>query len=246
MRAVNLIPEDQRGGSGPAGGRSQGGAYAVVVLLAGLAGLALLYGTARRQIASNRVQVASLTLRAQQTQLRAARLTPYVTFLGLREQRQQAVAALAGSRFDWAHAFHEVGRVLPRDASISSLSGTVGSGSTTSASSPSGSGSGASAASAGVSSATPPGSVPTFILIGCATSQSEVAQTLNRLRLIDGVTNVTLQNSSQAGAAGGSGSGGCPPGDPSFTVQITFYPLPTPSSVSVANGAGTKSTRGAP
>jgi Tfp pilus assembly protein PilN len=233
MRAVNLIPEDQRGGSGPAAGRSQGGAYAVLVLLAGLAGLALLYGTARRQISANRAQVASLTLRAEQTQLRTARLAPYVTFLGLRAQRQQAVAALAESRFDWAHAFHELGRVLPHDASISSLSGTVGSGSAPAA------------ASSAVASATPPGSVPTFVLIGCSTSQLEVAQTLNRLRLIDGVTNVTLQNSAQAGAPGGSGSGGCPPGDPSFTAQITFYPLPTASSASVSNGAGAKSTGGA-
>ena len=39
-----------------------------------------------------------------------------------------------------------------------------------------------------VTSATPPGSVPTFTLSGCATSQTEVAQTLNRLRLMDGVS----------------------------------------------------------
>jgi Tfp pilus assembly protein PilN len=246
MRAVNLIPEDQRGGSGPAGGRSGGGAYAVVVLLAGLAGLALLYGAARRQISTNRAQVASLTLRTQQTQLRAAQLAPYVSFLGLRGQRQQAVAALAGSRFDWAHAFHEFGRVLPRDASISSLSGAVGSGSATPASPQSGSKSGAGAGSAAVTSATPPGSVPTFTLVGCATSQSAVARTLNRLRLIDGVTNVTLQNSTSAGAPGGSGGGGCPGSDTSFTVQITFYPLPSASSASASNGAGTKSSGGAP
>jgi len=47
VRAVNLVPVDQRGGSAPGAGRSEGGAYAVLVLLAGLAGLALLYGTAR-------------------------------------------------------------------------------------------------------------------------------------------------------------------------------------------------------
>ncbi len=51
--------------------------------------------------------------------------------------------------------------------------------------------------SAAVTSATPPGSVPTFTLSGCATSQSEVAQTLDRLRLIDGVSEVTLQSSTK-------------------------------------------------
>ena len=45
----------------------------------------------------------------------------------------------------------------------------------------------------------PAGSVPTFTLAGCATSQTEVAQTLDRLRLIDGVSEVTLQSSTQGG-----------------------------------------------
>ncbi len=56
VRAVNLIPLDQRGGSGPAAGRSQGGAYAVLVLLAGLAVLALLYGVARHEISSRQAR----------------------------------------------------------------------------------------------------------------------------------------------------------------------------------------------
>jgi len=239
MRAVNLIPEEQRGGSGPAAGRSGGGAYAVLVLLAGLAGLALLYGTARHQISSNRAQVASLTSHAEQTQASAARLTPYTTFLTLRDQRQQAVTALASSRFDWAHAFHELGRVLPHDAAISSLIGAVGSASGTS-----GSGSAAPASNASVSSATPPGSVPTFTLVGCATSQSEVAQTLDRLRLIDGVANVTLQSSTQSSGGGGGSAtgGGCPERDPTFTVQVSFAPLPVATS---AGASSTKSTGGA-
>jgi Tfp pilus assembly protein PilN len=237
VRAVNLIPDDQRGGSGPAAGRSEGGAYAVLVLLAGLAGLALLYGTARHQISSNRTQVASLTVNAQQTQAKAARLIPYTTFLTLRDQRQQAVAALAGSRFDWAHAFHELGRVLPHDASLSSLTGTVGS------ATPGGSAAGAS--NAAVSSATPPGSVPTFTLIGCATSQSEVAQTLNHLRLIDGVSSVTLQSSTQSGSGGSSSSGACPENDPVFTVQVSFAPLPAASAAAASSAAGAPSTGGA-
>jgi len=48
VRAVNLIPLEQRAGSGPAAGRSEGGAYAVLVLLAGLAVFALLYGAGLR------------------------------------------------------------------------------------------------------------------------------------------------------------------------------------------------------
>ena len=57
-----------------------------------------------------------------------------------------------------------------------------------------------------VTSATPPGSVPTFTLGGCATSQSEVALTLQRLRLIDGVGDVSLKSSTKAGSSANSSS----------------------------------------
>ncbi len=233
MRAVNLMPLEQRGGSGPAAGRSEGGAYAVLVLLACLAGFALLYGMARHDISSRRAKAASLAVQTQQAQAMVAQLAPYTSFLELREQRQQAVSELAQSRFDWAYAFHELGRVLPRYASISSLDGTVGS--TGGSSSSSASSSSAAASSAAVTSATPPGSVPTFTLSGCATSQAAVAQTLNRLRLIDGVSEVTLQSSAKANSGGGpaAGSGGCPNGAPAFNATITFDPLPAVSATTL-------------
>lgn len=236
MRAVNLIPVEQRG-SGPAAGRSQGGAYAVVVLLAGLALLVLLYGTARHQISSRSAQAASLAVQIQQAQANASQLAPYTTFLAMREQRQQAVSELARSRFDWARAFHELGRVLPSEVSITTLDGTIGSASGGTVTTP-----GVAAASgSAVTSATPPGSVPVVTLTGCAKSQSVVAQMLNRLRLIEGVSAVTLQSSTQAN--GGSGGGGCPPDAPAFAVQVTFDPLPAVSSTSTA--AATTSKGGA-
>jgi hypothetical protein len=256
MRAVNLIPSDSRTGSTAGAGRSGGGAYAVLAVLGGLAILALLYGMAHHQISSRKAQAATLSARAQRAQAEAGRLAPYTSFITLREQRMQAVSDLVDARFDWAHAFHELGRVLPRDATITSLDGTVGasgpgastaaapsstsaapastpaaSSSNPAASSVSGT-SGASAPAA-VTSATPPGSVPTFTLSGCATSQQEVALTLTRLRLIDGVSEVTLQSSTKSGASGAAGSsGGCEGGQPAFTILITFAALPSSATIS--------------
>ncbi len=225
MRAVNLIPTEQRSGQPVGAGRSQGGAYAVLVLVGGLALMAYLYGSAHHQIASRQAQVASLTAEAQRAQTAAERLAPYTSFTAQSESRTQAVQSLIASRFDWAHVFHEFGRVLPTGVAISSLTGAVGS-STVSATSSSATG----------SSATPAGSVPTFTLAGCATSQPTVALTLQRLRLIDGVKEVTLQSSTggpkQAG--GSSGTGGCSSSDPVFSVQITFDPLPTAAAVAAA------------
>ncbi|MFI5037030.1 MAG: hypothetical protein ACHP93_00955, partial [Solirubrobacterales bacterium] len=229
-------------------GRSQGGAYAILAVLGGLAILALLYGMARHQVSNRRAQAASLTARAQQAQATAAQLAPYTSFIALREQRTQAVSELVDSRFDWAHAFHELGRVLPADASINSLDGAVGS-TTAAPAAPATAGASASGAprSAAVTSATPPGSVPTFTLSGCATSQAEVALTLDRLRLIQGVSEVTLQSSTKSGVTGASsaGSGTCVGSDPAFTVQISFDPLPAPSVTSSAPARSSVSTGGA-
>jgi Tfp pilus assembly protein PilN len=246
MKAVNLIPTDERGGSGITAGRSGGSVYLVFVLLGGLAVFALLYGLSAHQISSRKAQVASLDARAQLAQARAAQLAPYTSFAAMHEQRVQAVTALVNSRFDWAHAFHELGRVLPANVSLTSLNGTVGSPSDSASGASSASKAGASAAaaagsSAPVTSATPPGSVPIFTIAGCATGQAEVALMLDRLRLIDGVSEVALQSSTKSGSTGAGGGGGggegCEDGDPAFTVQVTFDALPTVSAV--ASGSTT-------
>ena len=240
MRAVNLLPVDQRPGQSVGAGRSQGGAYALLATVGGLALMAFLYGEAKHQVSSSHAQVLALTEEAHQAQANAERLAPYTSFIALRNQRVQDVETLIDSRFDWAHVMHEFGRVLPAQTSISALTGTIGATSTgssvTAAPAPSTSSSAASASST-ASSATPPGSVPSFTLAGCATSQSMVALTLERLRLIDGVTEVALQSStagSSASSGGSAAAGGCSGSDASFTAQITFEPLPTAAAVSTA------------
>ncbi len=256
MRAVNLIPSESRSGRSATAGRSGGVAYAVLAAIGGFAVLALLYGMAHHQVSSRSAEAASLTARAQTAQAQASQLAPYTSFATMRQQRAQAVSELVDARFDWAHAFHELGRVLPKDATISSLEGTVGSTSETTAAPSASAKAGAAATSstttatpgattATASSATPPGSVPSFSLSGCATSQQEVALTLQRLRLIDGVSAVSLKSSTKAGAGGaGAASGSCPGSDPAFSVQVTFTPLPTSSAIksetklASENGAG--------
>ena len=228
MRAVNLIPSEQRGG-GAIGARSGGAAFAVLGLLGGIAVLTLMYGLAHHSLSSRRSEASSLTARAAQVQAQAAQLAPYTSFVAIREQRLQAISTLIGSRFDWPAAMGELSRVLPSDVSLSSLQGTIGTTTGSTLSSLNAKGSSSSTTTASVSSATPPGAVPTFTLAGCAASQVVVAQTLVRLRLISGVGNVTLQSSTKTGSSGSGGStGACPGGDPVFSMQITFQPLPTP------------------
>jgi Tfp pilus assembly protein PilN len=244
MRAVNLIPADQRTGASVGAGRSQGGAYAVLGVVAGLALLALLYGIAAHQVSSRKGKLQTLEAQVQQAQASSTQLAPYTSFQTLREERTKAVNQLVNSRFDWAHAFHEFGRVLPANVSLSSISGAIaaatgaaGASTANSSSGPSSSGgvqtATPSSSSGTVASSTPPGSVPTFTVTGCAINQSTVALTLERLRLMDGVSAVSLQSSTKSGGGGGgSGAGGsCPARYPAFTTQVKFEALPTATTV---------------
>ena len=200
MRAFNLIPADERGGAGVSAGKSGGGAFVVLGLLGVLAIFALLYGQASRQISSQTRQDRD----AQHPGAggpgagRQAR--------ALRQLHDDARTARAGGRPARRLALRlgpRLPRTRPRAApgqvSLTSLTGTIGSssGSTaagadtaagasskaaaaTGATTPAaGSSSAATASSSSVSSATPAGSVPTFTLAGCATSQAMVALTLD-------------------------------------------------------------------
>jgi Tfp pilus assembly protein PilN len=236
VRAVNLIPADQRSGASVGLGRSQGSAYAVLVVVGVLALFGFLYGNARHEISSNRTQVATLDAQAQQAQSEASQLVGYEALNASREKRLKAVEGLIDSRFDWAHVMSEFARVLPAHASIDSLTGTVGSTTGAAAASPSAATGGSSAVAAPVTSATPPGSVPSLTVGGCASSQDEVARTLQRLRLLDGVKEVTLQSSASTSSSGSSAaaSAGCGNEGTSFTVAVVFTPLPATSAYPTA------------
>jgi len=249
VRAVNLIPSDQRS-SGSVATRSGGAAYFVLVLVGGVAALAWLYGSARHTVSAQRGQVAALNAQTQEVQAQVARLSPYTSFIALREQRVQAVAQLVGSRFDWPAAMGELSRVLPGNVALTSVNGTIASGAPGSTGAPAAApppAAGASKTSGAVSSATPPGATPSFTVVGCATSQSTVAQVLVRLRLIAGVKSVELQSSTKpTGGSGASSSGssattgGCSAGDPVFTAQVDFEPLPSaPALVDTPHTAAT-------
>ena len=240
MRAVNLIPAEQREGAGGLAGRSGGAALIVLALIAGLAVLAFLYGKSEHSISSSRSELAAANTEVTAARVQVGRLAPYTTFIASANQRAQEVSQLVASRFDWSHTFAELGRVLPRAAALNTLTGTVGSGAPGAATPTSPA---TQTAAANGASATPPGSTPSFALSGCATSQSEVALTLQRLRLMDGVVEVTLQTSTKSASgsssAGSGAAGGCPPNGATFSAQVSFQPLPASSTTPAGPGAST-------
>jgi Tfp pilus assembly protein PilN len=222
MRAVNLIPAGDRRGAGGAAGRSNGGVYILLGALALMVVMAAAYTLSGKSVNDKKTELARVSAETATAQAKAAGLGDFTKFAALRTKRVETVKQLAGSRFDWSHALHEVARVIPTNAWLTSL---------TASTSP---GVGVGGGSGGALRAAL--AVPALEVAGCTTSQSSVARLMARLRLIDGVQQVSLQDStknetSSTGGGGGAvsgNSGDCTGGSshfPKFNV-VVFYNQP--------------------
>ena len=219
MKAVNLIPQDaRRGGMGPSLGRL-GASHVVIALLVIAVGYVSFYVLTANKISQKKAQLAGLQQQVTSEKAAVARLNTYQKFEKLAEARAATVREIASSRFDWYHALSDLSKVVPTNATLQSLSATV---------SPSTSVAGGTSGSAGgIRGAI---NAPAFELTGCTGTQDEVAQLMSRLRLINGVSRVTLQQSTKpqggSGVTSSSGSSqtGCAANGPSFDMVVFFQP----------------------
>ncbi|HWI75018.1 MAG TPA: PilN domain-containing protein [Baekduia sp.] len=235
MRAVNLIPSDQQRGAGGAAGKSGGGAYILLGVLGLLVVLAAGFVVSGKSVTDKKAQLADITQQAAAAEAKAQSLTSYTKFASIRQKRVDTVSQLAASRFDWAHALREVARVLPENAWLTTLTATTSTSVNV--------GTGGSALRGALN-------VPAIQVQGCTTSQASVAKLIARLRLIDGVQRVTLEDSTKGQEAqGGSSSsnatsgstGDCRGGHskfPIFNVDVFFEQGSTVPSA----GTGTTGT----
>jgi Tfp pilus assembly protein PilN len=227
MRAVNLIPrEARRSGVSPSLSRV-GSSHLVIALLV----IALAFVTAdvlmSNTISSRKAHLASVKAQITQIQAAVARLQSYQSFEKLARARAQTVQQIASSRFDWNAALSDLSKVVPVNTSLQSLVATVSS--TTSSAGGSGSGGNIRADI----------NTPALQLKGCTGTQDEVAQLMSRLRVVNGVTRVTLEDSTKP--AGGSTSGAC--SGPTFNLVVFFQPV-AGSAVSATGQAAATPTPG--
>jgi len=237
VKAVNLIPPEQRRGGGGSLGRSGGAAYLLLAGLASLLVLGLLYAVADHQVADRQAQIATDTREADQVQARVTALAGYTQFATLHAQRVQTISKLASARIDWAGDLRRLAAAMPLDVKLISIDASqpppLAPGAVSSAPSASGTtATPASPAPAGSTAATPAASAtlattsaatsgPTFQISGCAKTHSEVGDVINRLRAIPGVGQVALATSVK-GSGQGSGSG-CPHSSlPQFALTVVF------------------------
>jgi Tfp pilus assembly protein PilN len=220
MRAVNLIPAEERGRRG--GGSGSGlASYLVLGVLALVVAMSAAYTLANRSLSERRAQLDSVQAQVQSAEAQADALASYTTFTALRQKRTDTVRSLAASRFDWSQALHEVARTIPSDAWLTSLRGTVAPGISVEG------GSDDPLRSAIAS--------PALELVGCTVSQGNVAAVISSLRRVEGVERVSLSSAEKladsggAGSTGGDTSGDCRHGNqrfPQFSMTL-FFAAPT-------------------
>lgn len=243
MRAVNLIPADSRGGSasrGPSTGM-QVPAYVLLGFLAAAVALVTIYVLTNNSISSRTAKLTNLKTEVTQEQAAVARLGEFTKFAALAQTRISTVQSIATARFDWHTALSDLSKVVPANTTLQSVVGTVVPGAT--------SGGSGSAGTGGLRSDV---TAPAFELSGCTRSQDDVAKLMSQLRLINGVTRVTIsdsQMSNSASTSGANGSGqGCGANAPSFDLVVFFQPVANagPTGVTAVAGVTPSSTSGAP
>jgi Tfp pilus assembly protein PilN len=226
MRAVNLIPAELRRGGVGSPGRSGNAVYVVLGALAALVVLAGAYVLAGNSLNSNQSKLAAVKAQSDRATAEAAALKPYSDFAALSQSRSQTVASLAASRFDWDRAIREMARVLPASAQIIALKGTVNPSVQVE--------SGELGPTQQLRAAS---TDPAIELAGCATGQTEVAQIMSRLRLVDGVRRVSLsasdkgeQNTAGTPGASAAASNGCSTNRAKFGLVMFFGPVGAPAT----------------
>lgn len=237
MKAVNLIPSDARRAAAGRGGPLSkfDPTQAVIAVLVVALVFATIYTLTSNTISARKAKLATLQAELSQEQTQAAKLDNYVSFQQIAQQRVQTVREIASARFDWHAALADLAKVVPANTALQSLTGTI----VPSASVAGSSGSGNSVRG------DEPG--PAIELSGCTKSQDDVAVLMSRLRLIDGVTRVTLNSSSMASSSGGGASvggssGGCNSNWPVFDIVVFFQPVTNAGASGLASAPGGSTT----
>jgi Tfp pilus assembly protein PilN len=236
MRAVNLLPEKHR--PRQATGGKGGSSYVLLGILGALVVAVLVYVLTLNSINGAKTDIAEAKAETTKATAEAEALGAYGDFAKVKKEREAAVRQLAQSRVDWERMVRELAHVLPDGVWIQSAEAAD-----------------SAAALDGADPATAGASGPILTVIGCAVDQQRVADTLVRLRTIQGAEDVKLDHSAQGdeptSSAGGSSGGssaasgdcGLTAGKPNYAFQANVtltaqVPVDKPGTVPARLGGG--------
>jgi Tfp pilus assembly protein PilN len=233
MRAVNLIPVDSRpGGGAGAAGRSGGAVYIMLGALAVLVALVAVWALSGKSLNDKRNELTRLKAETRAAQTQAAELADFGSYSTLRAQRVSTIRSLATSRFEWAQALDAISRTMPSNAWLTSMTGTAAPGVSVD---------GGGSAANGLRGTR---SVPAIELVGCTTSQANVARLISRLSAVPGVDRVSIADSKK-GDGSSSGSDACRgthPNYPAFDMVVFFGNNVPPAGLASAEQTGATTT----
>ena len=204
----------ERRGAGGLAGRSGGVVYVLTGGLAVLVALGVVYALAVHSVASRKTDLASVTRQVAIVTAESQALQPYVQVAGVTTEKVHEVTSLAESRFNWPSAMQQLALALPGDVTFTSFTATANGSAPASATAPT-----TTTPTAGAGGAS--GSGAGFSLIGCASTQREIAEVVTNLFQVPGVSDVQLVNTAESGppeklsrqgaqTAAFSSGGGCP------------------------------------
>ena len=208
MKAVNLIPSDQR--RAKASGERSGGAYVVLGVLGVLLVMALAYVMTANSVNDKTSKAAKAQHEAEALEAQASQLDSFTDFASIKEQRLAAVVTAAQTRFDWERLIRELSRVMPAGSWLQTTQASV-----------LGDPNAAAVPTAGGAAVAPTG--PSATLVGCTPKQSEVAKILVRLRSLHRVVDVELNESLREQGVQDVTVDSCGPLY-KFDVTVTFAP----------------------
>jgi Tfp pilus assembly protein PilN len=219
MKAVNLIPSDQRRAA-PSGALA-GGSYAVLGVLAVLLVMAVAYVLAsnaanERQSKADAAKQEADSLSAQTKQLGA-----FTDFSAIKEQRLVSVMGAAQSRFDWERLMRELSRVIPENSWVQTTDAKVVGNSD--GTDPTSTTTSSTAAVAG----------PSANLVGCTPHQSDTARMMVRLEQMYRVTDVELNESAREQGATDTTLDNC---GRMYKFDLTVNFSPTPPATEAPEG----------
>ena len=225
---------------GGASARAMQVACAMVALLAA----AVVYlVVVSNQVSSGRERLGELSGELVQAESQAATLKPYDDFARATMARREAVATVAGTRFNWDRTLRQLAKVGPDGVWLTSVKGTL-------------------TPTTQIDDGTPDGdtstlrgalAAPALELAGCATRERSVPSYMDRLYGMTGVTEVGFSRSERLGKNGADG-GACGDDVSGARFSLVAYFKPSPSQVAAvqattppaAAAAGAASTATAP
>jgi Tfp pilus assembly protein PilN len=232
VRAVNLIPAEDRRGLRGGGSGSGAASYIVLAVLAAVVAMSAAYTLANKSVGDKRAELDSVQTQVETAEATAQRYASYTGFSALRQKRTETVRSLAASRFDWSHALHEIARTIPSNAWLTSMKGTVTPGVSIDGGS-----------SDPLRNSLPK---PAIEIVGCTTGQDAVAKVISSLRRVDGVERVSLSSSQKLEQSASNGTDGqdgdCRNGNarfPQFSMTLFFATPTSPTGAKTASAGAT-------